>query len=184
MSPSQSNRETAAPGGATHSSAPREAGERSGVTPDGVTLDRNAYRFHTDIRVRLSETDAVGIVFFGSFSTYMDVGRMDYLENLGLPTFEGTVRDLVPGAVVHKAASFHSPAHYNDVLQVHVRVVELGQSSYTFHFLMVDRKRPRVVATGALTLVWLDPDFKPARLPDSFRQAIAAFEGDNLIERS
>ena len=31
-----------------------------------VTLDLNAYRFHTEVRVRLSETDAVGIVFFVS----------------------------------------------------------------------------------------------------------------------
>ncbi len=146
-----------------------------------ITRDLNAYRFHTEVRVRLSETDAVGIVFFGSFSTYMDVGRMDYLENLGLPTFEGTVRDLVPGAVVHASADFHSPAHYNDVLAVHVRVVHLGRTSYTFHFLISDRKRPRVVATGRLTLAWLDDDFKPIRIPAAFRDAIAAFEGDNVV---
>ena len=147
-----------------------------------VTLDLNAYRFRTEVRVRLSETDAVGIVFFGSFSTYMDVGRMDYLENLGLPSFAGNVRDLVPGAVVRSSASFHSPAQYNDVLQIHVRVVELGRSSYTFQFLITDRKRPRVVATGELKLVWLDVDFRPVRLPDTFRQAIRSFEGHGVVD--
>ncbi len=150
------------------------------ATRPTVTRDLNAYRFHTEVRVRLSETDAVGIVFFGSFSTYMDVGRMDYLENLGLPSFEGTVRDLVPGAVVHASADFHSPAHYNDVLQVHVRAVRMGRASYTFHFLMSDRKRPRIVATGELTLAWLDEQFRPTPIPAAFRDAIVAFEGDNV----
>ena len=149
-----------------------------------VTLDLNAYSFHTEVRVRLSETDAVGIVFFGSFSTYMDVGRMDYLENLGLPSFAGNVRDLVPGAVVRSQANFHSPAQYNDVLQIHVRVVELGRTSYTFQFLITDRKRPRVVATGELKLVWLDQAFRPVTLPDTFRQAIAEFEGTRVVDRS
>ena len=148
-----------------------------------VTLDRNAYNFHTEVRVRLSETDAVGIVFFGSFTTYMDVGRMDYVENLGLPPLPGTVRDLVPGAVVHSSLSFHSPAQYNDVLQIHVRVIELGRSSYTFHFLITDKKRPRVIATGELSLVWLDKSFRPVRLPDVFRKAVVDFEGGAAVDR-
>ena len=77
---------------------------------DTVLHDLNAYGFQTELRVRLSETDAVGIVFFGSFAVYFDVGRMDYLAHLGLQGFDGAVRDLIPGAVVRQEAHFHSPA--------------------------------------------------------------------------
>ena len=147
-----------------------------------VTLDRNAYRFRTEVRVRLSETDAVGIVFFGSFSAYMDVGRMDYLNHLGLTRNDGPVQDLAPGAVVHTALDFQGPARYNDVLEVHVRLARLGRTSYTFHFLMTDKRQPRVVATGQMTLVWLDDDFAPMAIPDDFRAAIAAFEGEALAD--
>ncbi len=145
-----------------------------------VTRDRNAYRFHTEVRVRLSETDAVGIVFFGSYSTYMDVGRMDYLENLGLTRLGGAVRDLIPGAVVASSAQFHRPARYNDVLELNVRVSRLGTTSYTFHFLIANKRSAETVATGALTLVWLDDDFKPTSLPEEFRDAIVGFEGTNI----
>ena len=44
-----------------------------------VSTDLNDYRFRTSLRVRLSETDAVGVVFFGSFSQYMDLG-----DNMGM----------------------------------------------------------------------------------------------------
>ena len=144
-----------------------------------VTLDRNAYAFATEVRVRLAETDAVGIVFFGSFATYMDVGRMDFLNHLGLERYGGAVRDLIPGAVVNAQLAFHSPAKYNDILLIHVRVAHLGESSYTFHFLIMDKNRPRVVATGSLTLVWLDAAFRPTALPSDFRDTIAAFQAES-----
>jgi len=43
-----------------------------------------AYHFSTEIRVRLPETDAMGVVFHGNYFTYLEVGRVDYLTNLGL----------------------------------------------------------------------------------------------------
>ena len=150
------------------------------------TLDRNAYNFQTEVRVRLSETDAVGIVFFGSFSAYMDVGRMDYLNNLGLPgaaaapSNPGLVRDLIPGAVVSAHLDFRAPARYNDVLLLHVRMAHLGRTSYTFHFLMTQKRTRDVVAKGSLSLVWLDSSFRPVPLPQGFRDAVSAFEGPNL----
>jgi acyl-CoA thioester hydrolase len=159
--------------------APSARRQRS-VPVQDVTLDRNAYSFSTEVRVRLAETDAVGIVFFGSFSTYMDVGRMDYLNHLGLDRYGGHVRGLIPGAVVDTHLSFRSPARYNDILTLHVRIAHLGDTSYTFHFLITDKKQPRVVATGHLTLVWLDESFRPLALPDAFRQSVEAFEGARL----
>ena len=42
------------------------------------------FHFSSEVRVRLPETDAFGIVFNGVFFTYFDVGRMDYLRNLGV----------------------------------------------------------------------------------------------------
>jgi acyl-CoA thioester hydrolase len=146
--------------------------------PAAVPTDRNAYPFATEVRVRLSETDAVGIVYFGSFSTYMDVGRMDFLDHLGLGGFGAAspAHKLPPGAVAAAHLQFHSPARYNDTLTIHVRVADIGRTSYTFQFLMTDKRRPHVVATGSLTLVWLDGDFRPVPVPDGFRKAIDDFQ--------
>ena len=149
-----------------------------------VTDDLNAYGFTTEVRVRLSETDAVGIVFFGSFPIYFDVGRMDYLENLGLNQMDGTVRDLTPGAVVAQSSQFFSPARYNDILVVHVRIAKLGNSSLTFHFLVTNKKNRHLVSSGQITLVWLDEAFSPMRIPDAFRDVVREFEGERLLEKN
>lgn len=142
-----------------------------------VSRDRNFYNFQTEVRVRLAETDAVGIVFFGSYTAYMDVGRMDYLNHLGLTRHEGTVRDLIPGAVVHAEMSYHAPARYNDVLVLNVRLAALGETSYTFHFLIENKRDRSVSATGVMKLVWLDAGFEPTPLPEDFRSTVETFEG-------
>lgn len=147
-----------------------------------ITPDLNAYGFSTELRVRLSETDAVGIVFFGSFAAYFDVGRMDYLAHLGVQSIDGHVRDLAPGAVVAHHVDFQHPARYNDTLVVFVRIARLGRTSYTFHFLVNDKRSRARVATGSLTLVWLDPDFRPIAIPEAFRKAVRDFEGALLDE--
>jgi len=142
-----------------------------------VSQDLSSYPYKTRIRVRLSETDAVGIVFFGSFSSYMDVGRMDYLNHLGLTAHDGPVKDLAPGAVVSSQLNFSKPARYNDELDVHVRVHQMGRSSYTFHFLVRRPNDQATIATGRLTLVWLDDAFHPMEIPADFRQKVDNFEG-------
>ena len=147
-----------------------------------ISRDLNDYGFQTEVRVRLSETDAVGIVFFGSFASFMDVGRMDYLAYLGVTPEEGKVPGLIPGAVVAQHANFHAPARYNNTLLIHVRMARLGRTSYTLHFLIAKKRTRETVSTGSLTLAWLDDDFKPMQVPESFRETIRAFEGDRLTE--
>lgn len=145
-----------------------------------ISRDLNHYRFATELRVRLSETDAVGIAFFGSFAAWFDVGRMDYLAHLGLHRLDGPVRDLIPGAVVHQTADFLSPARYNDVLIIHVRMARIGTTSYTFHYFIQNKRDRRPVAAGALTLAWLDAAFRPTPIPQEFRETVSAFEGADL----
>jgi len=140
------------------------------------------YGFSTEVRVRLSETDAVGIVFFGSFASYFDVGRMDYLANLGLNRFGGAVRDLIPGAIVAHETRFKSPARYNDVLTIFVRIAEIGTTSYTFHFKMLNKASSAVVADGSLTIVWMNLEQEPIPVPVAFREVIRQFEGRRLRE--
>ena len=144
-----------------------------------VSDQLNDYGFSTEVRVRLSETDAVGIVFFGTYAHYFDIGRMDYLAHLGLNQLDGAVRDLIPGVVVGQRVRFLNPARYNDVLSVFVRVARIGTTSYTFHLNIVNKQTRVAVARGSLTLVWMNDAHQPIRVPDSFRAVIHEFEGSS-----
>lgn len=99
---------------------------------DPIPHDSKLFPFTTQGRGRLSETDAVGIVYFGSFCTYMDGGRMELLNHLGLTHLDAPVRGLAAGALVGSRLRFAAPARYSDVVSTHARIAELGRSSYTF----------------------------------------------------
>ena len=142
-----------------------------------------SFKFSVDVRVRLPETDAMGIVFHGYFYTYFDVGRMDYLRNLGLlDAFRtGESKNLV----AHASAEFRSPARFDDVLGVHTRISDIGNTSVTFSFRVSHKAEARLIAEGRSVHVMIDPGtWRPVRVPDAFRKAVRAFEGPDLVERA
>ena len=141
-----------------------------------------AFRFSTEVRVRLPETDAMGIVFHGSFFTYLEVGRVDYLRNLGLGERNRPIRDF-DNVVARAACDFRSPARFDDPLVVQVRIAEIGGTSFRFEFLITHKQEARAVATGESVHVAIDGrTFKPIPVPEGFRRVVRAFEGENLKE--
>jgi acyl-CoA thioester hydrolase len=141
-----------------------------------------SFKFSTEVRVRLPETDALGIVFHGYFFTYFDVGRMDYLRNLRLIDAFGTGQGR--NLLVHAEADFRSPARFDDVLVVHARVGELGKTSLAFFFRVTHRREARLVAEGKTVHVMIDPTTcRPVPVPEEIRAAVRAFEGPDLRER-
>lgn len=143
----------------------------------------DGYNFSTEVRVRLSETDAFGIVFHANFYVYFDVARMDYLRNIGALSFisPDNARN---SALVHADADFRSPARFDDILVIQARISDLGRSSFTFAFKITHKVENRVVATGNTTLVVLDEKtWKPMPVSTEFRKLIQNFEGDALTEK-
>lgn len=133
------------------------------------------FHFHTEVRVRLPETDAMGIVFHGNYFIYLEVGRVDYLRNLGLAEGIRPIKDF-DNVVVSAHLDFKSPARLDDPLIVDVRVREIRSSSFTFEFRIRHKQENRVVALGYTVHCAIDSDFKPCPVPESFRSIIARFE--------
>ena len=145
-------------------------------------VEREQFNFSTELRVRLPETDAIGIVYHANFFTYFDVARVDYLRNLHalerISPENGRMHVLV-----HADAAFRSPARFDDILVVHARVAKLGRTSFTFEFLTFHKRENRVVAEGSTVICILDPDtWKPIPVPEDFRENIRKFEGERLLE--
>src|SRR5262245_40676651 len=114
------------------------------------------FHFSTEVRVRLPETDAMGIVFHGAFFTYLEVGRTDYLRNLGLAgSHVQPIRDFA-NLVARASCEFRSSARFDDPLVIHVRVAEIGRTSFRFEFLITHKQEARVVAEGQTVHVAID----------------------------
>lgn len=145
-------------------------------------MDKNQFHFSTEVRVRLPETDAVGIAFHGNFFTYFEVGRMDYLRNLGLTENIKPIKAF-HNVVVNASCDFKSPARFDDQLVVHIRISDIGNTSFTFEFLIYHKMENRLVASGKTVHVAVDMStWKPIPVPEDFRKIIRKFEGQSLVD--
>jgi acyl-CoA thioester hydrolase len=137
---------------------------------------KDDFNFSTEVRVRLPETDAMGVVFHGNYFTYLEVGRVDYLTNLDLCEGNRPISEF-DNVVVSAHCDFKSPARLNDVLIVAVRIKEIRSSSFTFEFKIRHKRENRLIATGHTIHCAIDDAYRPIPVTDHFRNTIAAFEG-------
>lgn len=137
------------------------------------------FEFFEPLRVRFQDTDLQGHVYFGTLLTYFDEGLTGYMHALGC-TYDDLKKIGADMFYIHTECDFKSEAFFEETLNVNVRTGKLGNSSITFEFAVVKAKNDELVATGNIIAVTVDPSTKkPVRVPDTFREAVARFEGES-----
>ena len=140
-----------------------------------VAADLSHFNFTTEVRVRLPETDAIGVVYHGFFFTYFEVGRVDYLRNLDMVDGSRPIKDF-DNLVVSAHIDCKAPARLDDPLQIHVRISEIKNSSFTFEFAVTHKEEGHLIATGYSVHCAVGEDLKPIPVPEGFRNKIEGFE--------
>jgi acyl-CoA thioester hydrolase len=137
---------------------------------------RPPFKFSTRTRVGFSDTDAQGIVYYGRYNPYFDLARVEYLRMLEL------LHRREGGDFVMRAndVEYFAPAMFDDEIEVFVRVRQIGRTSVTFEFAAFRLPEDVLMVTAHQTLVYIDlPERKACPVPDGFRRAVTAFEGDD-----
>jgi acyl-CoA thioester hydrolase len=68
-------------------------------------------------------------------------------------------------------------AFFDETLHVHTRVSNIGNSTFTFEFFIVEELSERPIATGQIVAVSINKDTRESvRVPERFRKAIAQYE--------
>jgi acyl-CoA thioester hydrolase len=109
--------------------------------------------FVHELRVRYGECDPQGIVFNANYLLYFDVAFTElWREAVG--SWSEMVERGVDAVVAEANARFRAPARYDDVLQLHARIVRLGKTSLTTE---IDVMRDgEVLVEGRLRHVFVD----------------------------
>jgi acyl-CoA thioester hydrolase len=134
------------------------------------------FRFYNPLRVRYVEVDAQQHVYFGHYLTYFDVALIEYMRAIGY-----SYRDMVAGGVdmfyVDADCQYTGRARFDDLLHVHARIGDIGNTSFTFEFAVYRQPEDALVTTGKIVAVAVDARSEtPVRVPDELRQAVSRFE--------
>jgi len=136
------------------------------------------FKFSARTRVGFSDTDAQGVVYYGRYNPFFDLARVEYHRMLGLLDRERTNGDFVMRANV---VEYFAPARFDDELEIHTRVSRIGRTSVTYECAAYRLPDDMLMVTARQTVVYVDVRDRTAQtVPDEYRHAIAAFEGDDV----
>jgi acyl-CoA thioester hydrolase len=143
-----------------------------------VTDRKPPFKYSSLIRVGFSDTDAQGIVYYGRYLPYFDSARVEYHRHLQLLVTEPGEYEFVMRA---NTIEYHAPARFDDLIEVFIRVSRIGRTSVTYEHAAYRADDDVLMVTATQTLVLVDLDERrPCAVPDSYREQIAAFEGDDV----
>ena len=87
----------------------------------------------TELRVRYAETDAMGIVHHATYPIWMELGRSDFLRELGQSYADWEARG-VRLVVNEIRVRFRAPARYDELVQVRTFLQETGRRRIIFGY--------------------------------------------------
>jgi YbgC/YbaW family acyl-CoA thioester hydrolase len=142
-------------------------------------------KFTIEERVRWGDVDAAGIIFYGSYIRFFEIGETELFRAVGLPY--GKVFDELNIWLprVHLECDFHRAAQMDDLLAVSVYVGNIGRTSLRLNF-EVRRKtedgtiEKDLMATAHFVLVSTDrKNLKPLPVPEALRVALDPYVEDH-----
>ncbi len=133
--------------------------------------DAKSHSFDYHIRVFLPDTDAVGVVYHGTYARFADMARTEWLRSLGWPiTRFAEEHGLSP--VVHRIeVDYKRPAKVDDLLLIRSTLADIGPVRTT-----IDQEFLRdglLLAKVRVVLVFIDKGGRPARQPAAFLRHFA-----------
>ncbi len=141
-------------------------------------MERSKFEFKTQVRVRNYEVDWQGIVHNANYLLYCELGRIEYLKQLGARVDMNTIRGDSKVVVVRNEIDYKSPAIFDEELNVYTRTSSINNSSFVMEGMVEKASSGEIVAENIAYHVWLDPSTdRPKPVPDEFRKLVQAFEG-------
>jgi len=141
-------------------------------------------KFTIEERVRWGDVDAAGIIFYGSYIRFFEIGETELFRAVGLPY--GKVFDELNIWLprVHLECDFHRAAQMDDLLQVSVYVGRIGRTSLRLNFEVRKKNEAgeieqELMATAHFVLVSTDREnLKPLPVPQVLRRALEPYLSD------
>ena len=121
------------------------------------------------IRVRFGETDLMGIVHHGAYVHYMEVGRVEWLRRRGVAYADWAAQG-VHLPVVELNMKYRAPARFDDELDVHVSLAEVGAASVRFDYRLLRASDGVLCTEGSTRLACIDEKMALRRITPEVAQ--------------
>jgi len=132
------------------------------------------YQYDTKVRIRYSETDQMGYVYYGNYAAFYEIGRVEALRDLG--TTYKSLEDIgIMMPVLEVNAKYYKPALYDDLITIRTIIKELPRARIIFEHQLFNEK-DTLLHEAKTTLTFIKKEnHRPCRPPQSIFDALERF---------
>ena len=132
------------------------------------------YISETTVRVRYAETDRMGYVYYGNYTQYYEIGRVEALRQL-----DSSYKDMEDNGIMLPVYTctikYLQPALYDDLLVIKTTIKELPSAKISFDYEIYNQKN-ELLNTANTVLVFINTTTnKPCAAPESFMEKLRKF---------
>jgi acyl-CoA thioester hydrolase len=127
-----------------------------------------SFPFSVRQRVRFGETDTQQVVYYGNYLLYAEVGRMEYLRELGIRYADLMERGM-EFTIGEAHVRYRAPLRFDDEFDIKVRVGEIRASSWEFEYAMDRADGLHCADVSTVQVVIGRESHRAQRMPDDLR---------------
>jgi len=124
----------------------------------------------TPVTIRYAETDQAGVVYHAHYLVWFEVGRAAWCQSRGVPYAEMESRDGRLLLVAEASCRYKAPARYGEDVIVRTSLAKSSDRILRFRYEVRTKLGGDLLATGQTAHVVADRSFRPARLPEHYRE--------------
>jgi acyl-CoA thioester hydrolase len=142
-----------------------------------VTTNPTATVLEARLRVRYAETDQMNVVYHSNYIIWFEVGRVEFMRQLGITYREMEQEDQLHLPVVEVRCRFKAPARYDDEITVRTRIARLRSSFITFQYQVLRAEDGLLLAEGESTHVAVNAKMEKSPFPEKYMSVFRTVAG-------
>ncbi len=126
------------------------------------------------VRVRYAETDQMGVVYHSNYLIWFEVGRVEFIRQLGLDYRRMEAEEGCGIAVVDAHLRYRAPARYDEELLIQTTLLAARGAVIRFGYKILRVEDSLLLCEGETVHVVVGKDMKKCSLPPKYAERFAA----------
>src|SRR4029453_16516379 len=134
----------------------------------------------TLLRVRYSETDKMGIVYYANYLIWFELGRTEFCRARGFSYRDMEENEDAFLVVAESYCRYKAPAYYDDELLVRTHITELRRRSLRFGYEIIRVSDDQIIAEGETGHVVTDSRGRVRTLPEGYNDLLSSLPPESI----
>jgi len=137
--------------------------------------EMSMYINETKLKVRYVETDQMGIVHHSNYYAWFEVGRTEYITEIGM-TYREIEENNIMIPVVESSCKYIEGAKNEDILKIQTFMQELNGAKVVFNYNVVREDDGKILAKGSTTHAFVNEKFRIVNLKKTNLEVWSRFQ--------